>query len=142
MTMLPFQKQGRFVDAADFIRNHSNQGDVVSLPNVRDAWALNWYLFGPGWDQDLTISSELLWRPLLWPKLLDEIRSYDRRPRHGNVDVVSTSRSSTNSYPGQIWLIARNEDQLNTISKNFKNGRNQIVYRAPGLIISGDLSDK
>jgi hypothetical protein len=44
-----YEKQQRFIDAAEILRSHARPGDRVLVPSLMDEWALAWYLAGPDW---------------------------------------------------------------------------------------------
>ena len=126
-----FQKQGRFIDAAEYLRRNAEPGDQVILPNERHAWAFNWYFLGPGWDRDLAVSPVSLLRPQQWPMLIDEIRAYDFRTRHISIDVVSDLTFLDRASSRHLWLLARSpEVSYGAFGQNRSGRRDDCVARA------------
>jgi hypothetical protein len=121
LTVPGFEKPGRFIDTAAFIRQHGRPGDRVIVPNSRHAWAFNWYFFGPGWDRSLVMSPAVTWRPAAWRQVVAEIRRYDNETRPGAVDIISDAGPVTAEpaghrppRPGERRLQRSGIDRLRT----------------------------
>jgi len=135
-----FEKPQRYVDAAAILRANALPGDRVLVPNVRDEWALAWYLEGPDWARGVWTGGRLeavrhVFSGELRPAFVHRLVTWgaEAGPEVPGVVPASEVNDATLTDANRVWILTRDPSQRDAILSRVDLGDEVEAFAPPGL---------
>ncbi len=139
---LGYEKQQRFIEAAEILRDHARPDDRVLVPSLRDEWALAWYLSGPDWARSVWTGGRLealrhAFDGGLRPDFVHHLVTWGASAGPEVPGVVPADESDGSALAGatRVWILTRSTEQRDALLARTDLGAEVDAFALPGLLL-------